>query len=614
MKLLEAQDFPLVFREWVKECITSPRFSMSINGELAGFFKGKKGLRQGDCISPYLFIMVMEALSKILEKAAVQGKIKLHPKCEDPKVTHLLFADDLLIFSDGSRLSLARISPVMMDFKNMSGLEMNPSKSEIFFGGFNDSEVAALSGISGFKQGIFPTRYLGLPLNPGRLTLSTLQPLIDKITGKLHSWTVKYLSFAGKIRLVASVIYGMVNFWSGMFVLPKAFYAKVDSLCSAFLWTNGTSARGARVSWKDICMPKAEGGLGIRHLEEFETVFRLKRVWSYFSAPASIWVSWMKKHIFQRTGFWQTIDSPRFSQTIRSMLQLKPIVSELMRCTIGDGKAAGFWHDHWTDLGPLIGVAGQTGPHSLRIRVGASVADAAVDGAWRFPAARSHEIQNIQMVITSIEPPTSLNGPDCYLWRKSGNSFGPSFSSKITWEHLQIPAPVVFWHKVIWFKENIPRNTFMSWLDLLRRLPTKDRLRRWGLNVTDQCVLCNSAVETHHHLFFECSFSYALWLTFASNILPNPPEDLHSAAASIASSSRVLCRNQVILLKLFFQSIIYIIWRERNSCIFTSVSSSPGVLHLALDRLLRDRLLSVPAPSPAGPSLLQLYFASYQLP
>lgn len=78
LKLLEAQDFPPVFREWVKECITSPQFSMAINDELTGFFKGEKGLRQGDCISPFLFIMVMESLSKILERASMEGRIELN--------------------------------------------------------------------------------------------------------------------------------------------------------------------------------------------------------------------------------------------------------------------------------------------------------------------------------------------------------------------------------------------------------------------------------------------------------------------------------------------------------------------------------------------------------
>lgn len=120
--------------------------------------------------------------------------------------------------------------------------------------------------------------YLGFPLNPSRITMETLQPFIDKITWKLHSWTVKYLSFAGKIRMVASVIYGMVNFWSSVFVLPKAFYGKIDSLCSAFLWKNKTtSAAGARVAWTDICRPKSEGGVRIRLLEDFQLIFSLKR-------------------------------------------------------------------------------------------------------------------------------------------------------------------------------------------------------------------------------------------------------------------------------------------------------------------------------------------------
>ena len=172
----------------------------------------------------------------------------------------------------------------------------------------------------------------------------------------------------------------------------------------------------------------------------------------------------------------------------------------------------------------------------------------------------------------------------------------------------------MFWHKAIWFKENVLRNTFMAWLALLQRLPTKDRLRRWGLNVTAECVLCSSALETHHHLFFECSFSSTIWQGFTSQIRENPPADLHAAAAWILSSSNRISREEVILLKLIFQSTIYLVWKERNARIFTSVSTSSSGIHLALDRHLRDRLLSFLASPPAGPSLLSLYFASYRPP
>lgn len=235
LKILEAQGFPPLFRAWIQECISTPWFSVAVNGELAGFFSGKKGLRQGDSISPYLFIMVMEVLSKLLEKAAGNDNFRLHPNCEDPRLTHLLFADDLLVFSDGSRHSLSGITSVLADFKEMSGLEMNAAKSDLFFGGYSEIEVAVLSGLAGIKVGTFPTRYLGLPLNPSRINMATLQPFLEKITSKLHCWTVKTLSYAGKIRLIASEIYGMVNIWSSVFNLPQSFYEKVDSICSAFL-------------------------------------------------------------------------------------------------------------------------------------------------------------------------------------------------------------------------------------------------------------------------------------------------------------------------------------------------------------------------------------------
>lgn len=181
---------------------------------------------------------------------------------------------------------------------------MNAAKSEIFFGGFNSIEASVISDLSGFKIGTFPTRFLGLPLNPSRISMATLQPFIEKITLKLNSWTVKSLSFAGKVILVASGVYGMVNFKSSVFALPKRFYEKVDSLCSGFLWKNSTSsAAGARVSWASICKPKKEGGLGIRRLEEFQKVIELKRVWNFFSGSGSLWVACLHSKVFGRQSF-----------------------------------------------------------------------------------------------------------------------------------------------------------------------------------------------------------------------------------------------------------------------------------------------------------------------
>lgn len=132
LKILEDLNFSSIFRCWINECISSLRFSIVINGELAGFFPCKKGLRQGFPLFPYLFLFVMEAMSHLLTQAADYGRIRPHQKCSNPKLTHLLFADDLLIFSNGSCWSLTGICSVMDKFKRMSGLSVNPQKSQIF--------------------------------------------------------------------------------------------------------------------------------------------------------------------------------------------------------------------------------------------------------------------------------------------------------------------------------------------------------------------------------------------------------------------------------------------------------------------------------------------------
>lgn len=609
VKLLEAQGFPPLFITWIKECITSPRFSVAINGELAGFFPGEKGLRQGDSISPYLFIMIMEVLSKLLGKAVDEGGMTLHPLCQEPRITHLMFADDLLVFSDGSVQSVFGIKEVMALFKSWTGLEINPSKTEIFFGGYSTTESVIISDLAGFKVGSFPTRYLGLPLDPNRISFATLQPFLERITSKLNSWTVKSLSFAGKVRMVVSVIYGMVNFWGSVFDLPKRFYARVDSLCLAFLWGNRTSsAQGARVSWDSICKPKNEGGLGIRKLEEFQEVFRLKRVWNYFSTGSSIWIEWLKQNIFKRKSYWEIQTSQRLSPTVRGMISCRETVMDFLRCAVGDGRAATFWFDWWTDLGPLITALGERGPRDLRIPLSATVSTAVVNGNWFLPAARSEEALTLQIVLSTMTPPSASRGPDKYLWR-NGDQYVPKFSTRATWNMIRVEAPTVSWHKLVWFKEEIPRCSFIAWEAILGRLPTRDRLSSWGLVVPLSCVLCSTGTESHDHLFFHCPYAVAIWSHFCASYLSAPPVSLLACSALLNQAPMMSSSGPPVVLKLLMQVITYVLWRERNFRIFRDTASTQQASINRVDRMIRDRLLSIPSRPPPAPSLLQIFFS-----
>ncbi|XP_024006225.1 uncharacterized protein LOC112082856 [Eutrema salsugineum] len=290
------------------------------------------------------------------------------------------------------------------------------------------------------------------------------------------------------------------------------------------------------------------------------------------------------------------------------MLQLKEIINDYLRCVVGNGLTASFWFDYWNDLGPFISMFGVSGPRQLRIPLSSHVVQGTRHGAWHLPPARSELSETLQTVLCTISPPSSDKCSDYYLWRNAAGGFGPSFSSKVTWDHIRVSSPSVPWHKIIWSKEEIPRCSFIAWLAMLVRLPTRDRLLRWGMSVPGQCLLCNSDQESHEHIFFRCTYSSELWSRFAGSLWPNPPTSYQLVPAWIGQRTTGNSRRLQVLGKLIFQCIIYSLWKERNARVFSSVSSPVLVLRRTVDRMIRDRLLSFLARSLSYPSLLELYF------
>lgn len=233
---LRALDILERFINWIDECIGTPSFTISVNGSTGGHFTSSRGLRQGDPLSSYLFVLSMEVFSSLLQSRFDTGYIHYHPRTSELKVSHLMFADDVMIFFDGGSSSLHGVSETLDDFASWSGLRINPKKSQLFCAGVNQIEANAMA-CYGFTLGSLPIRYLGLPLMSRKLKISEYEPLLDALVRRFRSWAVKSLSFAGRKQLLASVIAGMINFWISTFRLPKGCIRKIESLCSRFQWS-----------------------------------------------------------------------------------------------------------------------------------------------------------------------------------------------------------------------------------------------------------------------------------------------------------------------------------------------------------------------------------------
>ncbi|XP_062167062.1 uncharacterized protein LOC133873362 [Alnus glutinosa] len=317
---------PLKFVGWIRECITSPRFSISINGTLVGYFQGRKGLRQGDPISPYLFAVAMEVLSLLLAEGASSSisRFSFHPKCHDLNLTHLCFADDLLIFSAANLSSISSIKDILGEFESLSGLKVNPAKSSFFCSSVKPVEKEGLLNALQMKEDRFPIRYLGLPLITKRLSAADCEGLIAKFTARIDSWCVKHLSFAGRLQLISSVLFSLQVFWSRIFILPLKIIRLLEQKLNRFLWNGNDSYARAKVAWDKVCFPKKEGGLGIKNMAIWNQAAMLKHIWSLFAQAGSLWVAWVDKNWLKGRSFWE-ISIPKSYGYLMDIYGFRPV-------------------------------------------------------------------------------------------------------------------------------------------------------------------------------------------------------------------------------------------------------------------------------------------------
>ncbi|XP_074290503.1 uncharacterized protein LOC141617216 [Silene latifolia] len=134
-QMLISLNFPQQFTGKIMECVRSASYSLSLNGEIFGYFKGRKGLRQGDPLSPLLFKISMEYLSRVLRFTTTTMPFKFHPLCGSLQLSHLMFADDLLLFSKGDIPSIMVLLRSFATFPCASGLQLNPTKTNAYFNG-----------------------------------------------------------------------------------------------------------------------------------------------------------------------------------------------------------------------------------------------------------------------------------------------------------------------------------------------------------------------------------------------------------------------------------------------------------------------------------------------
>ncbi|GJY12087.1 glucan endo-1,3-beta-glucosidase 14-like protein [Tanacetum coccineum] len=357
--------------EWIMTCVSFASFTIGINGERHRYFKSGRGLRQGDLISPYLFTLVTEVFSLILaRKVEERDMFKFHKGCTEMKLTHLSFPDDLLVFCHWDENSVSVIKDALLEF----------------------------SKTLPFKVRKLLVKYLGIPLLAKSLGVKECKCLMDKVKNKVFDWKNKFLSYVGRLQLIASILSTMQAYWAAMIK-------------------------------KIVCKPKCEGCVGLRQLEEWNDVLLTKQIWRIISKKDSMWLKWVNVVRLKGKSFWDISEDRNDSCTWKALLGMKYKVRPFL-FTVGNGKDIAMWSDNWCTIGHLSQYISNRMLFDARIKESYGLVDMIDNGSWNWP---EEWLQQVPMLINIHVSRLNKHDNDYVKWMNSEGKL-IEFNIKNAWK------------------------------------------------------------------------------------------------------------------------------------------------------------------------------------
>jgi hypothetical protein len=271
--VMEKMGFAPQWISWIMLCVESVDYSIIVNGNSVGPIIPGRGLRQGDPLSPYLFIICAEGLSALIRQAEARGDIHGVKICKNaPIISHLLFADDCFLFFRANHNEAVVMKNILTTYEAASGQTINFQKSEIFCSrnvtqSDRDSTATTLD-----VQAVLGTgKYLGLPSMIGRSRKAIFSFIKDRIWKKINSWSSKCLSKAGREVLNKSVLQSIPTYFMSIFQIPSSLCDEIEKMMNSFWWGHsGSQNKGIHwLSWDKLTIHKNEGGMSFKNLHAF---------------------------------------------------------------------------------------------------------------------------------------------------------------------------------------------------------------------------------------------------------------------------------------------------------------------------------------------------------
>ncbi|CAL5382784.1 unnamed protein product [Camellia sinensis] len=287
-------NFDCKFIEMVMNCVTNLSTAILWNGEPLEEFKPSKGLRQGDPLSPYLFVLCMERLSNMINhRVEAKDWRGLPLSKKGPNISHFFFfADDLMFFAKADVVNCQTILEVLNEFSMLSGLRVNLTKSKLFVSPNVDRRKAKdLSHICGIGLTQNLGKFLGVPLLHSRVNKHHFIPILERMQQKFAGWKTGVLSLAGRATLIQLVTNAIPAYTMQTLELPRKVCDEIDKLNRNFLWGDSLERKKVHlVNWQQVCHKKKNGGLGIRRARDQNLALLSKLGWKLLNKEEGLWL------------------------------------------------------------------------------------------------------------------------------------------------------------------------------------------------------------------------------------------------------------------------------------------------------------------------------------
>lgn len=310
-----------------------------INGEPSEPFPATKGLRQGDPMSPFLFAISMEYLSRTLSQLKKNDNYHHHPRCAKLGITHLCFADDLLIFSRGDPTSVSAVHIAFKKFTQASGLQANLGKSLVYFGGVNQQQQVKIIQLLGYSRGELPFKYLGVPLSTKKMFIVQWSLLIDKVVARISSWESKHLSYVRRLQLIQTMMTGIKIYWVQLFNIPAKVLQVIESYCRSYLLSGGNViTKRVLVAWDKVCVSKTVRGLNILSIAKWNKAAITKLCWDLAAKKDTLWIKWVHTYYIRGGDFHQAAIPKQAAWLIRKIFDTRETLLATQRGIDPKGK------------------------------------------------------------------------------------------------------------------------------------------------------------------------------------------------------------------------------------------------------------------------------------